>query len=432
MTTLAKNPTARDVAARVLVRVVRDSAFAAAALEAELQRAAELEPRDRALATEIVYGALRVLPFLTSELDARAKKGTEGLPWEARGALWVAAQQIFFLRVPAFAAVDEAVSAVKRTAGPRVAGFANAILRKLAAAPKPDRARAVIASCPPEIRAALERALGEEGARRFVADTEPPPIGLRVRSPGARPAMLARLREAFPKADLREGCVSPLAISARGLGVKPQSLPGYESGELSVQEEGSQLVALALDARRGESVLDACAGRGNKTGVLALAGATVDACDRDPRKLDRLREDLARLGVAARATYAVDWTVGSGEVAGAYDAVLVDAPCSGIGTMRRRPELLLRPMPPLAERTRVQRAIATAAAARVAPGGRFVYAVCSVLREEAEDAIAGLPLEPAPFADETTNDLASGTTTLRLLPYIHGTDGYFLASFRKR
>jgi 16S rRNA (cytosine967-C5)-methyltransferase len=413
----AELPNARTVAARVLVRVMRDQSFAAAALETELSRAAQLEPRDRALATELVYGSLRVLPFLSAELDARAKRPIESLPWEARAALWVAAEQIFFLRVPAFAAVDEAVTAVKRAAGPHVAGFANAILRKLAAAPKPDRAEAVLASCPRDLFDALVRALGEDGARAFVSETKPPPVGLRVREAGAREDVMKRLAAAYPSAELRAGTVSPLAILARGIG-KPQSLPGFAEGEISVQEEGSQAVALAAGARAGETVLDACAGRGNKTGVLALSGANVDACDRDPRKLDRLREDLARIGVAPRATYAVDWSVGSGEVTGTYDAVLVDAPCSGTGTLRRRPELLLRPRTDLRERTKLQRAIALAAAAHVAPGGRFVYAVCSVLREEAEDVISALPLEP--------------TGSERLLPYIHGTDGYFLASFRKR
>jgi 16S rRNA (cytosine967-C5)-methyltransferase len=126
--------------------------------------------------------------------------------------------------------------------------------------------------------------------------------------------------------------------------------------------------------------------------------------------------------------------VGSGDVQGEYSAVLVDAPCSGIGTLRRRPELGLRARGSLADRTETQRKIALAAAAHVARGGRFVYAVCSVLREEAEDVIAAFGaagLEPAPFADETTNAVANGASTLRLLPYIHGTDGYFLASFRK-
>ncbi len=446
--------TARDLAARVLVRVARDQSFAAAALEAELGRAAQMDERDRALATELVYGTLRVLPFIESEIDARAKRPTSSLPWEARGALWVAAQQIFFMRVPAFAAVDEAVTAVRRAVdgsaagrtsrtskGAKVAGFANALLRKLAAAPKPERARAVFESCPADLRDALVRAIGEEGAHAFLGEGAPPPTGLRVRTPADRAPMMKRLAEARPNAELHEGRASPLCINARALG-KAQSLPGFAEGELAIQEEGSQVVALSLGAQRGERVLDACAGRGNKTGVLAVAGAEVDACDRDPRKLGRLVDELARLRVAAHARFAVDWTVGSGDVHEKYAAVLVDAPCSGIGTLRRRPELALRPRASLAERTTAQRAIALAAAAHVSPGGRFVYAVCSVLREEAEEVIsafAAADLVPAPFSDESTNALANGAssgtsqaTTLRLLPYIHGTDGYFLASFRKR
>ncbi|HEY2369311.1 MAG TPA: Sun protein, partial [Polyangiaceae bacterium] len=195
-----------------------------------------------------------------------------------------------------------------------------------------------------------------------------------------------------------------------------------------------QLIALSLGARANMRVLDACAGRGNKTGVLAITGAKVDACDRDPRKLERLAEDLKRLRVGANATFAVDWTVGSGDVASEYDAVLVDAPCSGVGTLRRRPELALRDRAPLAERTSMQRAIALAAAKHVARGGTFVYAVCSVLREEAEDVVATFSesgLEPAPFAGEPAKIAANGAVSLRLLPYIHGTDGYFLASFRR-
>lgn len=414
--------TARDVAARVLVRVVRDESFAAAALEAELSRAAQLDQRDRALATELVYGTLRVLPWIMSEIDSRAKKPTSGLPWEARGALWVAYHQIFFMRVPAFAAVDEAVGSVRRAAGPRVAGFANALLRR-AAESKPAvatelRARAVLESCPRDIREALARALGDEGARAFIAETEAPPVCLRVRDASVRADVMKKIADALPDAELAEGRVSPLAIVCRGLG-KPQSLGEFTSGEVTVQEEGSQAVALAVEARKDERVLDACAGRGNKTAVLALSGARVDACDRDPRKLDRLREDLGRLGLAPHATFAVDWTVGSGDVTEMYDAILVDAPCSGIGTLRRRPELALRARTPFADRTEAQRAITLGAAKHLAPGGRLVYAVCSVLREEAEDVTSELGsfLEP--------------TSSQRLLPYIHGTDGYFVATFRK-
>lgn len=435
-----KSPiTARGVASRVLVRVVRDESFAAAALEAELSRAAQLDDRDRALATELVYGVLRVFPWLVAQLDARAKKPTRGLPWDAQGALWVAAQQLFFMRVPAFAAVDEAVTAVRRAAGARVGGFANALLRKLAASrPKPNeqgalRVQARVESCPKELRDALERALGQDGARAFLSEIDPPPVGLRVTQAHARSEMIERIAAARPLAELREGALSPLCINAQRLGGRLHALPGFTDGELSIQEEGSQVVALSLGVRRGERVLDACAGRGNKTGVLALAGARVDACDRDSRKLERLDDDLSRLRTAA-TTFAVDWTVGSGDVHGTYDAILVDAPCSGIGTLRRRPELALRKLRPLAERTMEQRAIVRAVAPHLGEGGRLVYAVCSVLREEAEHVVEGCEdlLEAVPFASDVMSFDRVDATSCRLLPHVHGSDGYFLVSFRKR
>jgi 16S rRNA (cytosine967-C5)-methyltransferase len=181
-------------------------------------------------------------------------------------------------------------------------------------------------------------------------------------------------------------------------------------------------VALALGAREGETVLDACAGRGNKTAILARAvgpSGAVDAADSHPKKLDQLRRELARLDLSVRRTFAVDWSVGDGGIEARYDRVLVDAPCSGTGTLRRRPEIALRrDWADLAALTALQTAIATRTAGLLKPGGTMVYAVCSVLREEAEEvtgrvmaARPGLELEHA----------------RRLLPQADGTDGYFIA-----
>jgi 16S rRNA (cytosine967-C5)-methyltransferase len=210
--------------------------------------------------------------------------------------------------------------------------------------------------------------------------------------------------------------VSPHAIVARGAG-RASALPGFREGAWSIQEEGSQAIALELEATRDDLVLDACAGRGNKTGLLARYARSVDAADIHVPKLERLREELARLGLSPRETFAVDWSKGTGGARGPYDRVLVDAPCSGTGTLRRRPELGLRriaaDLPRLAD---LQRAILARTATLVKPGGRLVYAVCSVTREEAEDVVStaesiGLRLEG----------------TRRLLPHEHGTDGYFIA-----
>jgi 16S rRNA (cytosine967-C5)-methyltransferase len=428
----AAPPTARDIAARVVARVVEEQSFAAAALEAELGRAVQLEARDRALATELVYGTLRVMPWLLGEIARHATRGIDSVDERVRAPMVVAAYQLWFTRVPAFAAVSEAVETVRRMRGPRMAAFANAVLRKVAdraareRAKDPDAMRetALVESTPAWLRAALARAMPEEDVRAFLAaGTEPPPVALRVERAEERDAWIAKLRAAAPGASFEPGRSSPLAILARGAG-RPQNLPGWSEGAWTVQEEGSQVAALAVGAREGEQVLDACAGRGNKTGVLARAvGASgaVDACDTSPTKLGRLQEDLARLGLHVRATHAVDWTVGSGDVTGTYDRVLVDAPCTGIGTLRRRPEIALRlKEQDLVDKPRAQLAIATRAADHVRPGGSLVYVVCSVLREEAEDVIDALLRARADLR-------ASEGGPFRLMPQVQGTDGYFVA-----
>jgi 16S rRNA (cytosine967-C5)-methyltransferase len=468
-------PTARTVAADVLVRVEADRAFAAAALEAELARTVQLDPRDRALATELVYGVLRVAPYLEAEIARYAKRGIHKLDPHVRAHLLVAAYQLFFLsRVPAFAAVNAAVDAVRAVRGREVSAFANAVLRKVAAdaAAQPRAlADALLASTPEWLSRALVRALGDEGARAFLrSGAEPPPVALRVTDPITRDVWIERLREVAPQASFRAGSLSPCAIVARGAG-RLLDLPGYAEGAWTLQEEGSQVVALALGARPAEAVLDACAGRGNKTALLARAvgpSGAVDAADLHASKLERLTRELARVGHAARATFATDWSVGAGEASGPYDRVLVDAPCSGIGTLRRRPELVSkRSLDKLAELAALQVAIVKHAATVLRPGGTLVYAVCSVVAEEAEDVITRVleavpSLERAPF-DAPELDLASivsarfdlaegaeaaraahaatapspasgavGTTAFRLLPHVHGTDGYFVACLRRR
>jgi 16S rRNA (cytosine967-C5)-methyltransferase len=315
--------------------------------------------------------------------------------------------------------VNEAVDGLRASRGPKVAGFANAVLRKIAAEGRPpadEIARAPLASLDPRLRKAIVAAIGEEAALRLVSDAGPPPLGIRVEDPAARETWLARLREARPSASFEPGVVSPHAIVARGAG-RPFELPGYREGAWSVQEEGSQAIALELGATPTDVVLDACAGRGNKTGLLARAAAAVDAADIHAPKLERLREELGRIGVAPREAFAVDWSRGTGGARGPYDRILVDAPCSGIGTLRRRPELALRRVAEDLPRLReLQRAILARTATLLRPGGRLVYAVCSVTKEEGEDVLA----DAAELGLRTE-------TTKRLLPHEHGTDGYFIA-----
>jgi 16S rRNA (cytosine967-C5)-methyltransferase len=435
----------RDIAARVLARVEKKKAFAAAALEGELSRAVQLDARDRALTTELVYGTLRVRPWLASQLGRFAPRGLERLDPTVLAHLLIAAYQLFFLRVPGFAAVSEAVTAVRAARGERMAAFANAVLRKVAEdaahVSEAQREEAVFLSTPEWLRAALERALSREDAVAFLKSAnESPSVAIRVERRAERAAWLERLRAAAPQARFETGRWSPACILARGAG-KPQKLPGWQEGAWSVQEEGAQVASFAAGAREGNVVLDACAGRGNKTAVLVRAvgsAGAVDACDSSPAKLERLGSELSRLGLKARATFAVDWSIGSGDVAGEYDVVLVDAPCTGVGTLRRRPEIALRrESGELASHTQAQVAIASRAALHVRPGGALVYVVCSVLREEAEDVVDAVlrahpDFAPAPFDAPEAQAVAGDATAFRLLPHVHGTDGYFVARLARR
>jgi len=441
------NFTARSVAAAVLTRVLQKGAFASAALEAELGAAAQLESRDRALATEIVYGALRTMGFLESRIEKFSSRPLDRVDPKVRVHLIVAAYQMYFLtRVPKFAAVNEAVDAVNGSHGGKVGGFANAVLRKIATDAEREPANfgdAMAASAPTWLKEALTRSLGSDEATKafLVSASEPTDVGICVYDACNRDACVSALAALHPDATFRAGEFSPHAIRAKNAG-RPQDLEGFDSGALTIQEEGSQLVALSVGAEPGDIVLDACAGRGNKTALLASAvgkDGAVDAADSHPKKLERLVIELERTHLAPRHTFAVDWTLGSGDVGErAYDRVLVDAPCSGTGTIRRRPEIFARRLETdLAALTALQSAILARAAGAVKPGGTLVYAVCSVLRDECEDVVADfLQNTPAfsavPFSGAVVRKIAGEQTTLRLLPSVHGTEGYFLASFRSR
>lgn len=410
-------------------RVQKDGAFAAAALAAELERHPDLDPRERALATELAYGTLRTRAALLTRLARFAPRGLDDLDALVLGHLLVAAYQLLLLeRVPAHAAVDSAVGSIRRTRNARLAGFGNAVLRKLAASgERLDRAEAVIESSPAWLVERIEASVGREEALALLGTGLPSPVTLRVRS--HTPDALS---------DLERGRVSPLARRFPS-GGDPRKHPGHASGEFVVQEEGSQAIALAVGARTGERVLDACAGRGQKTTLLAeRVGPTgeVWAADAHPAKLRALERELARLSLPAVHTAAVDWTVGSGEVPHDFDRVLVDAPCTGTGTLARRPEIAFRLQPDDPARlSAVAESILRRAAQHARPAGRVFFSVCSVLREECEDLVGRVSdvLEPVPFDTlELPSVLRPDSTELRLLPLCHGTDGYFVASFVRR
>jgi 16S rRNA (cytosine967-C5)-methyltransferase len=418
---------ARTIAASVLERVERDKAFAAAALDAELDRHPQLDRRERALAAELSYGVMRTRAALERVVKLHAPRGISDRVVLRQ--LLIAAYQLLLLdRIPAFAAVDEAVSAIRRARGPRVAGFANAILRRVAEGDRLTLSSAIRETAPAWLVERLEQAVGPTEAEGL--------LGIDVPFGRAAARMVGNHAEPswFAAAE-----TTPLTPSARLLpSGDPQQLDGYSDGAFVVQELGAQLVALALGVRSGERVLDACAGRGQKTSLFVeRTGATgeVWATDSHPQKLEILAQELQRLGLPPAQRAAVDWTLGVGGVPDGFDRVLVDAPCTGTGTLRRRPEIAERLTPEDPARLgALALAILRGAATRARPGGRVVFAVCSVLPEEAERVVEQVTdlLEPVPFDAPELGAVTSDTaTSFRLLPRAHGTDGYFVASFVK-
>lgn len=421
--------TARSVAAQAVLRVLRDSAFGAAALSAELERSGLSDERDRALATELLYGTLRLRTALEVRLARLAPRGIKDLL--VRAELLVAAYQLLVLdRIPAFAAVNAAVSAVRAARGPQVAGFANAVLRKLAqSGERLSAEQAAEGSVSPWLLEALRRSVGDAEAQALIVAPAQKVVALRLVSGRAVPEWLV---------SSGVGRLSPRARLVHGEG-DPRKREGYAEGAFVIQEEGAQAVALALGARSGERILDACAGRGQKTSLISeLVGeaGAVWATDAYPRKLAALSDEFQRLALPAPEIRALDWTVGVADVPADFDRVLVDAPCSGTGTLRRRPEIAARLQPSDPARlSALAEQILRAAATRAKSGGRVVFAVCSVLEEECEQLVARVldVLEPAPFDfPELRHVLPETETSFRIGPTRFETDGYFAASFVRR
>lgn len=361
------------------------------ALDSEVKRAG-LTQRDAGLATEIVYGTLRVLPELDARIAPHVRRGlaeTDGL---TLAVLRAAAYQLWHLgRLPTHAIVHEAVGFIRTTRGRQNGGFVNAVLRRLAEQRPAEPTPADRVVLPEWLRRALVQSLGAERAAAFEAPRgEAPPLCLAVAAQ-AREGLLEELTTALDSAsadgEIAPGTLSPMAITVRRLG-DLRRLAAYREGRFWVQEEGAQLVALAVNPQPGERIADLCAGHGGKTLCLAslLGGrGELTAVDIDESKLDNLEREFERLGLPVEMLQcdAIDLSVGTGGLEPLYDRVLLDAPCTGVGTVLRRPELLLRlEEADPARLAALQLAIARNATQLVRNGGHLLVAVCSPLAEE--------------------------------------------------
>ncbi len=450
MTAGRGTPTGRDLARSVLERVEQSGAFANRALSAALDRAPTLSAAERGLATELVYGVLRRRARLDRALEAFASKGLAGLEPRVRMALRVGAYQVLFLdRIPAYASVNEAVEICKQLGGPGVGRLANALLRRLAdrgEPPLPDPARdargyLIEAAGLPRWLAGL--LLAELPAAEAVAFGDavgaPAPLALRANALRAeRATVLERLRGERADARIEPSPFAPDALLARDLDALAATGAWHE-GLLAVEDTGAQVVVELCGARAGERVLDACAGTGGKSAHLAALagnGARVEAVDLSRAKLGEARMAFERLGVAGVTTAVADLMQPFPDAGARFERVLLDAPCSGLGVLRRHPEALTRrtaeDLPRLAAQ---QGRMLETLAPLVAPGGVLTYSVCTFERIECEDVVAAFlrahphfRLEaPAPAGRVPWERFVDAAGFVRTWPQRDDADAFFAA-----
>jgi 16S rRNA (cytosine967-C5)-methyltransferase len=453
---------ARWAAYQVLAGVRRDDAYANLLLAGRL-RAHRLEARDAAFATELVSGTLRRLGTYDAVLTACADRPLDRLDPEVVDSLRLGVHQLLAMRVPSHAAVSTTVDLVRAAAGPGPAGLANAVLRRVAehdldgwvrrVAPDPvadpvgfdavasGHPRFVVEELGAALAASPGTSLGERSAELgdlLAADNAPAAVTLAVR-PG-----LATLDELAAWGCVPTGLAPTAAVLTAG---DPARIPAVAAGRAAAQDEGSQLVALALAAAPLDGPdrrwLDLCAGPGGKAALLgALAarrGARLLAGDRHRHRAALVVSAARALPPGAARVVVADGTRPPWRP-GAFDRVLLDAPCTGFGALRRRPEARWRRTPAdLYDLVALQRMLLRSALVSTRPGGLVGYATCSpVLRETVGVVSQVLDEDPAAQLVDatslfpTTDHDGPLPGTVQLWPHRHGTDAMFFALLRKR
>jgi 16S rRNA (cytosine967-C5)-methyltransferase len=442
----------RRIAYRVLRAVEQDDAYANLLLPALLAEA-RLSPADSAFATELAYGTLRLRGYYDRVISLVIDRRLERVDPEVLDALRLGAHQLLGTRVPAHAAVGESVALVAAAGKGSARGFANGVLRAIARSSpgewrsraleglSGDARRAVDTAHPEWVVAAFRDALDADGRageldELLAADNAAPPVSL-VALPGL----------SDPAAIGEPGGVSPVA--ARSGGGDPAMNPVVATGRARVQDEGSQLAALALSRSRpvhaGERWLDLCAGPGGKAALLAaeaaLGGARLVANELVPARAGLVRNALAVFDAPPEVEVGDGVSFAAGHPR-TFDRILLDAPCTGLGALRRRPEARWRKTPDdVPGLVAVQTALLDAAVIALKPGGILAYVTCSPHLPETRAVVAGALHRhpgvktmdtPAVLAGIATRDLGlRGETHAQLWPHRHGTDAMFIQLLAK-
>ncbi len=431
----------RAAAAQVVDTVVSDGASLDAAIAAHEE---QVPAADRALLRMLAYGTLRHYWRLQAWIDELVNRPLKRRDSVINALLAIGLYQLCDTRIPDHAAVSQTVEAVRQLRRPNLAGLVNACLRRFQREDLNSRAPASEESRwnhPAWLIEALRRDWPDDAEQILEANNERAPMWLRVNSRhGTAAAYRGRLAADGIEADLLEGLPDALRLS------EPQGvddLPGFADGDVSVQDGGAQVAARWLMRERPRRVLDACAAPGGKSGhLLELGGEDIQltALDSDALRLERVRENHARIGADATivrgdASKPEEWWDGT-----PFDAILLDAPCSATGVIRRHPDIkLLRRATDIAALSDLQGEILKALWPLVAPGGRLLYVTCSVLAAENDHVLQAFlkasddAVEETVLPNNNIRDLMRRKACgYQILPGTAGLDGFYFACLVKK
>ncbi len=427
----------RAAAARTLGQVLGEGRSLATALPPVLEL---VDPRDRGLLRELCYGVCRWQPRLQALLDRLLARPLASAEQSVRSLLLIGLYQLWHLRIPEHAAVAETVAAARQLRKTWAVGLINAVLRS-ALRQRAELTEALATD--PAARTAHPRWLLERLRRDWpddwsaivAANNAHPPFALRVNQRQLeREAYRLRLAEAGRAAKPVPGVVTALVLAEP---VEAATLPGFAEGWVSVQDAAAQLAAPLLAVQPGMRVLDACAAPGGKTGHLleCVPDLELTALDLDAGRLEQVRDNLHRLRLTAQLVVGDAGRPGYWWDGLPYDRILLDAPCSATGVIRRHPDIkLLRRESDIAALAKRQGAILASLWPLLRPGGRLLYATCSVLRQENEQVVAAF-LATHPDADEQPIAADWGRALphgRQILPGEADMDGFYYAGLHKR
>ena len=444
---------ARTLAYQILLHIDRKASHPDRLIRSILDRHSRMDDRDRALLTELVYGTLRWQGRLDWHIDQLSKVKSAKIAPAVRILLRLALYQILFLdRIPPHAAVNETVEIAKGSHPKHVVGFVNGLLREAIrrggewnwppAGEHPEEYLSVTTSHPQWLVRSFLPRLGLDETERFcLANNNVAPMVLRANT---LVTTASRVLEWFHENgfEAEPSPYLPDAIRVSGLRHDVARFPIFEQGWIQVQDEASQLISHLLSPERGERVLDLCAGFGGKSthqAILMGNEGEVLAVDKSAWKLEQLRENAQRQGVRIIKAMTGDVLELDPGQLGMFDRVLLDAPCSGFGSLRRNPDIKWRRhMKDPYRFGKLQSELLQSAARFVKEGGVMVYATCTVFPEENEEVAAGFAAEnPQWTAEPAAEFLPDGCRVMaegrffKSWPHRHGVDGFFGARWRR-